>query len=143
MLNQDWIALIAGSLHEWGDVIMAIPIDYFKNDKDIKVFKAGENLFEAGQVGNCMYAIRSGTVEIYFNNRLIETVGAGGYVGEKALIDINVPHTTTAYAQTDVETVIVDEHEFLYLIHETPMFALHVMRVLSERARSALRIAVG
>lgn len=41
----------------------------------------------------------------------------------------------TAVARTDAKVVPVDEHRFLFLVQQTPNFALHVMRVLSDRLR--------
>ena len=52
--------------------------------------------------------VKSGEVELFFNDRLIETVGPGGILGEKSLVD-DYPHTTTAIAKTDCELVLVDE----------------------------------
>ena len=43
--------------------------------------------------------------------------------------------TATAVAKTDAKIVSVDERRFLFLIQQTPNFALHVMRVLSDRLR--------
>jgi CRP-like cAMP-binding protein len=47
------------------------------------------------------------------------------------LID-NEPRSATALAATDVELVAVSEKQFLFLIGQTPYFALKVMRVLAR-----------
>jgi CRP-like cAMP-binding protein len=73
-------------------------------------------------------------VDIFVNGKLVETVEAGGIFGEMALIDAE-SRTATAVARTDTKVVPVDERRFLFLIQQTPNFALHVMRVLSERLR--------
>jgi CRP/FNR family transcriptional regulator, cyclic AMP receptor protein len=121
---------------------MPVTVDYFKNTKELKSFAAGEALFQAGESDPYMYAVREGEVDIFFNNTLFETVGMGGFVGEKSLID-NLPHTTTAIARTPVKVALVDEQKFLFLVHETPTFALQVMRTMAQRQRNALRIAIG
>ena len=51
-----------------------------------------------------------------------------------ALID-NEPRSATAIAVTDTELVPVSEKQFLFLVSQTPHFALNVMRVLAERLR--------
>lgn len=117
-------------------------LDHFRNATDLKTFAAGETLFEVGSTDRHLYAIREGEVEIYFNDALVETVGAGGFVGEKSLID-HQPHTTTAIAKTDVTAALVDEQKFLFLVHETPLFALQVMRVQAQRIRRLMQIAMG
>jgi CRP-like cAMP-binding protein len=52
-----------------------------------------------------------------------------------ALID-NEPRSATAIAATDVELVPVSEKQFLFLVSQTPYFALKVMRVLAQRLRT-------
>jgi len=54
--------------------------------------------------------------------------------GEMALID-DEPRSATAIAATDVELVPVSEKQFLFLVSQTPYFALKVMRVLATRLR--------
>ena len=68
---------------------------------------------------------------------LIRTVGKGGLVGEMALID-DSPRSADAVARTDCLLTPVDERRFLFLVHETPMFALQVMTVMAERLRDHL-----
>ena len=121
---------------------MPTMLDHFKNATETKSFLAGDIVFEVGTTDPHMYAIREGEVEIYFNDVLVETVGPGGFVGEKSLID-GQPHTTTAIAKTDVTAALVDEKKFLFLVHETPTFALQVMRVQAQRIRRLMQIAIG
>ena len=56
--------------------------------------------------------------------------------GEMALID-KKPRSATVTAATDVEMVPVNERQFLFLVSQTPFFALKVMRVLAGRLRIA------
>ena len=52
-----------------------------------------------------------------------------------ALIDA-APRSATAIAATDVTLVPVGEKQFLFLVSQTPYFALNVMRVLARRLRA-------
>src|SRR5262249_41849162 len=54
--------------------------------------------------------------------------------GGMALID-SEPRSATAVAITDVELVPVSEKQFLFLVTQTPYFALRVMRILAQRLR--------
>jgi CRP/FNR family transcriptional regulator, cyclic AMP receptor protein len=54
--------------------------------------------------------------------------------GEMALID-SEPRSATAVAITDVELVPITEKQFLFLVGQTPYFALKVMRTLAQRLR--------
>jgi len=53
-----------------------------------------------------------------------------------ALID-DEPRSATAVAATDVELVAVSEKQFLFLVSQTPYFALKVMRTLAQRLRKS------
>jgi CRP-like cAMP-binding protein len=55
-----------------------------------------------------------------------------------ALID-NELRSATATAVTDVELVPVTEKQFLFMVSQTPYFALKVMRVLAQRLRATNR----
>ena len=52
------------------------------------------------------------------------------------LID-SAPRSATAIASSDAEMVPVSEKQFLFLISNTPYFALNVMRVMARRLRAA------
>lgn len=95
---------------------------------------AGDVLFTAGDSGDYMYVVRSGEIEIERDGKVIETLSAGGIFGEMALID-GSPRSATARAKTDAEVAPINEKSFLFLVHETPFFAIAVMRTLAERLR--------
>lgn len=114
---------------------MTATVDFFRRSTDTITFSAGETIFQAGHTDDKMYAVQKGEVDIYFNGQIIETVGKDAIFGEKSLID-DQPHTTTAMAKTDVVIVPVNETKFLFLVHETPTFALQVMRVMASRLRN-------
>jgi len=116
----------------------SITLDHFKHSEDYTDYAAGQVVFRVGDPDSVMYGVKSGEVEIYFNDRLMETVGPGGIIGEKSLVD-DYPHTTTAIAKTDCQLVLVDEEKFLFLVHETPTFAIKVMRIMAARTRAIMR----
>ena len=99
-------------------------------------FKQGETIFKKGDAATELYVIQSGRVEIQYGNRLLDTLEEHNIFGEMALID-NSPRSATAVASTDVVLVPVSEKQFLFLVSETPFFALMVMRVLARRLRAA------
>jgi CRP-like cAMP-binding protein len=51
-----------------------------------------------------------------------------------ALVD-GSPRMATAIATTDTELAVIPQRVFLFLVHETPMFALHVMSAMADRLR--------
>jgi CRP-like cAMP-binding protein len=113
-----------------------VSLDLFRNAHDFQTFFAGTTVFRAGESGDVAYVVRTGEVEIRLDDRLLYVVTAGGLVGEMALID-SAPRSATAVARTDAELVPIDEKRFLFLVQQTPFFALQVMRVLAERLRAS------
>jgi CRP/FNR family cyclic AMP-dependent transcriptional regulator len=93
-----------------------------------------ERALRNGRPGDVLYVVLSGTVEIRIGRKVVETVGEGGIVGEMALIDRS-PRSADAVAASEAVVVSIDERRFLFLVQQTPFFALNVMRVMAERLR--------
>ena len=113
---------------------MSFMVNLFGNVRQLKSYKAGETIFEQGESNHEMYIIKEGEVDVYVDGVHIDTCDIGTTLGELALID-KQPHTGTAVARTDCELVAIDEDEFLFLVQQTPYFALHMLRLLTERLR--------
>lgn len=116
-------------------------VNYFKRTEEYDTYQAGDTIYYVGDPDDVLYYVKEGEVDLLFNNHVLETVKAGDVLGEKSLIDDH-PHTTSAVARTDCKIVRVDEERFLFLVHETPMFALQVMRTLARRTRAVMRMAL-
>ena len=99
-----------------------------------EAFAAGTTIFDAGEPGECLYVVKSGSVSLATGGRELETVGPGGLFGEMAVID-REPRSATAVAETDAELVAIDKRRFWFLVQETPYFAEIVMRVMADRLR--------
>jgi CRP/FNR family transcriptional regulator, cyclic AMP receptor protein len=102
----------------------------------LRSFKAGETIFKEGDRGDEMFVVQSGQVAIRRGNRVLETVPEKSIFGEMALID-DGPRSATVVAVTDATVIPVSEKQFLFLVRETPFFALNVMRKLVSRLRAA------
>ena len=97
-------------------------------------FKAGETIFREGDAGEEAFVIKNGRVTISVDGRDLDQLGENELFGEMALVDKS-PRAATAVATTDVELIPIGEKQFLYLVDETPFFALTVMRIMAERLR--------
>jgi CRP-like cAMP-binding protein len=97
-------------------------------------YAPGDVIFAEGDPGDKMYVIRSGEVEILLDGRVLEVLTSGGIFGEMALID-GAARVATARAKTACEVAPISEKTFLFLVHETPFFAISVMRTLAGRLR--------
>jgi CRP/FNR family transcriptional regulator, cyclic AMP receptor protein len=107
----------------------------FRNAKDVEYHPKGTVVFEEGAPAASMYVVRRGQVAIRLGNLTLETIAEGGFLGEMALVDDRT-RSATAVAIEDCELVPIDERRFLFLIRETPFFALAVMRTMARRLRA-------
>lgn len=106
----------------------------FKNDPNVKFFSAGQTIFEEGQIGEEMYFVKEGEVDIVIQNKVINTLGPGEVLGEMALLDTKI-RSASAIAKIDCQLVFIDEKRFTFLVQQHPYFALNIMRVMAERLR--------
>lgn len=114
---------------------MRLP-NIFENEVPLKTFRAGEMIFATGEPADCMYVVKSGRVDLSKGNELIESVGPEGFFGELALVDAGL-RSATARARTDCELAPINEKQFLFMVSETPLFSLTVMREMAARLRRA------
>lgn len=106
----------------------------FRFARDVMTFSAGARVFAQDEPGDVMYAVVEGEVSLLVGGRVVETVAAGGILGEMALID-GEPRSATAVARTDCRLARIDADHFDFLVRQTPRFALQVMRELARRLR--------
>jgi CRP/FNR family transcriptional regulator, cyclic AMP receptor protein len=114
---------------------MTVSIDLFRNADDVETYAAGHRIFEEGsEGGDRMYGVKEGEVEIVVHGAVVETVGPGGIFGEMSLIDSS-RRSASAIAKTDCVVVPVNAKRFNFLVQQTPMFALQVMKIMTDRLR--------
>ena len=104
----------------------------------IRSFRAGQLIFQKGDVGFELFVIRQGEVELRVDGRVLRTLTTGNIFGEMALVDDST-RSATAIAVSDVQVVPISEKQFVELIRESPSFALDVMRILAQRLRDETR----
>lgn len=107
----------------------------FANETNAVTLAPGQTLFSKGDTGHQMFVVKSGEVQIVDGAVVFETISPGGIFGEMALISKD-PRSATAKAKTESVVIPVDEKRFLYLVQQTPLFALRVMDVMSARLRA-------
>ena len=105
-----------------------------RNGVAIQRFAAGDKIFVTEDDASVMYVVRSGRVNIMASGVVLETIGPGGLFGEMALID-GAPRSATAVAVEEAEVAPIDRNAFLFMVRQSPDFALEVMSVLAARIR--------
>lgn len=107
-----------------------------QRDLPVHKFDAGEPVFFEDDVGDHLYVVVTGAINVITYGQALEDVGPGGIFGEIALIDAG-SRSASAMAAVDSETLRIDRAAFLELVREQPTFALDVMRTLAARLRRA------
>jgi CRP-like cAMP-binding protein len=106
----------------------------FKNASERRQLAVGDVLFAAGESGDEMFGVVSGRIALSRGDAVLASVGEGETFGELAIID-KAPRALTATAIEPTEVAVINQRVFLFLVHETPMFALQVMQSLTSRIR--------
>lgn len=104
------------------------------SDLESRWIPAGEVLFRQGDVGAVMYVVQAGRLAVAVDGVTVETVAAGGIVGELGLLDEG-PRSATVIALTDCRLMQVDRRCFDRVLRRAPGFAMQVMRILGGRLR--------
>lgn len=107
----------------------------FRSADVVRDLDAGHVIFGEGDEGHEMFGVISGSVQLSKHGIEIATIGPDGTFGELALID-HAPRSLTATAAEATQVAVLNERTFLFLVHETPAFALQVMRSLADRLRA-------
>jgi CRP/FNR family transcriptional regulator, cyclic AMP receptor protein len=100
------------------------------------LFPSGATIFQEGDAGDSMFAIKRGKVAIMVGGNIVDVLREEELFGEMALLE----HTTraaTVVALEETELVEVDKAQFYSLVRQNPPFALQLMQLLSERLRNA------
>ncbi len=104
-----------------------------------KVFEAGDTIFREGEVGDRMYILLNGAVELRVKldkgEAVIKVVDTpNDFFGEMALLD-DRPRSATAIAEKRSIVLLVDGPTFESMILQNGKFALKIIKVLAERIR--------
>ena len=81
-----------------------------------------------------MFGVVTGQVELRRGDEVLATIGPSETFGEMAIID-DAPRALTAVAVERSEIAVINRSTFVFLVHETPTFAIEVMRSLASRIR--------
>ncbi|HKR59180.1 MAG TPA: DUF1003 domain-containing protein [Pyrinomonadaceae bacterium] len=108
---------------------------------DVTTLKAEQTLFEAGEPGDAMFIVRSGSIELFIKDtagqKIVLTVAEEGQLfGELSMLDSG-PRTATALALTDAELLVLDREDLLLLFQKRPDAALHMLAAMSRMTRKA------
>jgi CRP-like cAMP-binding protein len=101
--------------------------------RELSSVKQGDIIFRAGELGDKLYGVVSGEVQLNWGDDGVETIGPGSSFGIGALVDPEHRRFGTAVAICDSALLEMNREEFLFAMQELPMFSLEMMHDLEQR----------
>ena len=94
-------------------------------------FRAGQTIFDEGDVTDSIYLIISGEAEVRVkkaevNQTKVATIGKNSIFGEIGVM-CNLPRMETIVAKTEMEALKIDKRLVLQLLQDFPKMALAIM----------------
>jgi signal transduction histidine kinase len=125
--TDSFIGLLAAELHD------------LKRTAEKRAFRARQVIFRQGDVGDGVYVVEVGSVEISTQiseeeNRVLSRLGAGTFFGEMAVLD-GQPRSATATAELDTVVSFIPREAMLRALGKSPELLAQLVREFSLRMR--------
>jgi len=134
------------------DLISKVPL--FEDLSDLEIeemsrimvreeLRAGDAVFEEGDVGDKMYVIVGGSVDIIKSTgkgpgQILVTLKSGDYFGEMSLID-DAPRSASAMASVDTILFSIKKKDLLLLLDNAPTIAAKIYRFFAMTLNQRMR----
>jgi len=104
-----------------------------------KLYRDGEEIVRQNEVGDCMFVIQEGQVEVLSelddDEFRLGLLGPGEFFGEMAIVEKQA-RAATVRAVGEARVLTVDKRTFLRRVQEDPTLALNILRTLCQRIRA-------
>jgi CRP-like cAMP-binding protein len=102
----------------------------------------GEIVARQGDVGDCMFVVQDGEVEIVLEEdgreNVLRSAGRNEVLGEMAIFE-HKPRSATIRARGKARILTLDKRNFLRRINEDPSLAFRMIETMSHRVRELSR----
>ncbi len=103
-----------------------------------KVYADGEDIVRQGDVGDCMFVVQSGRVEVIqatdSGEQHLAFLETGDFFGEMAVFEKET-RSATVRASGEARALKVDKKTLLRRIKEDPLLAVNLLQTMSHRIR--------
>ena len=103
-----------------------------------KVFEDGEVIVRQGEIGDQMFVVQAGTVEVLLEGgsqeERLSVLGDREFFGEMALFDKEA-RSATVRALGEARVLTVDKRTLLKRLKEDPLLAYNLLQFMSTRVR--------
>ena len=94
----------------------------------------GQVLFEAGEVGDSMFVVASGGVQVKRGTELLAKLGPGEVVGEMGALDLE-PRSATVIAAEPSRLIRLEHNDLMDLLTDYPELIRGLAEMLVDRIR--------
>jgi CRP/FNR family transcriptional regulator, cyclic AMP receptor protein len=101
------------------------------------LIEPGYVLTREGRRGYEFFVILEGEATCTIDGEQVNTLGAGDFFGEVALLDSQGTRSATIVATTAMKVIVIDSREFSGMIGDAPSAARQIMGKLAERLRNS------
>jgi CRP/FNR family cyclic AMP-dependent transcriptional regulator len=102
------------------------------------LYENGDVIVQQGELGDCMYVVQSGEVEVVQaisgGEQRLAVLGAGDFFGEMSVFEREV-RSATVRAHGEARALKVDKKTLLRRIKEDPLLAVNLLQTMSYRIR--------
>jgi CRP/FNR family cyclic AMP-dependent transcriptional regulator len=105
-----------------------------------KIYCDGEEIIRQGNVGESMYVVQSGRVEVVIdgdngNKQHLAFLDAGNFFGEMSVFEKEV-RSATVRAVGEARVLKIDKKTLMRRIREDPLLAVNLLKTMSQRIRA-------
>ncbi|MCH9620830.1 MAG: hypothetical protein S4CHLAM20_02340 [Chlamydiia bacterium] len=101
-----------------------------------------ETIFQSGDIGDYLYVIAKGEVDVIKNDQVITTLKQGDYFGEMALMSTN-KRSATIRAKGECNILAIKKHDFEVLMTHFSELKENFVKTENERLEDLKRIVEG
>lgn len=102
------------------------------------IYPDGEMIIREGEMGNCMYVIQAGRVEVIqageHGEQHLAFLGPGDFFGEMAVFE-REKRSASVRSAGESRVLKVDKKTLLRRIGEDPLLAINLLQTMSHRIR--------
>jgi glucose-6-phosphate 1-dehydrogenase len=102
------------------------------------VFAPGDFIIKKGDVGQEMYFVVGGDVDVLDGDKVLATLGAGSNFGETSLL-LSEKRTASIRAKTYCDLFVLDKADFNKVLRDHPQFAKSILEVAQTRYKVSVK----
>jgi CRP/FNR family transcriptional regulator, cyclic AMP receptor protein len=94
--------------------------------------REGKEMTREGSPGREFFVLLEGTADVTKNGRKVNSLGAGDFFGEIALVS-RAPRTATVVATSPIRALVITDRSFRRLLEDSPQVKTRVMEAMAHR----------